>query len=109
MFIYLAHSMQPKTPIVDMRPYKVYGISGVLGVLLFLLLTNFMGHVQLPLFSALQTVIDLPIAIAIALFVSAAPAAIVHTRIATRKALLSFTQTCFSSICSICGEKGKQA
>ena len=26
LFIYLAHSMQPKTPMVEMRPYKIFGI-----------------------------------------------------------------------------------
>ena len=86
MFIYLAHSMQPKTPIVDMRPYKVFGICGVIGIILFLLLTNFMGAVSVPFFSSLQTIIDLPVAIAIALFVATFPAAIVHIKIAKEKA-----------------------
>ncbi|TRO49384.1 hypothetical protein E2P47_01370, partial [Candidatus Bathyarchaeota archaeon] len=81
MFIYLAHSMQPKTPITEMRPYKVFGICAVIGVALLLLLTNFMGYVNIPGISSLQTVIDLPIAVAIALFVATAPAAIVHERL----------------------------
>jgi len=68
MFIYLAHSMQPKTPIVDMRPYKVFGVCGVIGIMLFLLLTNFMG--TMIIFSGIETIIDLPVAIAIALFVA---------------------------------------
>ena len=82
LFIYLAHSMQPKTPLVDMRPYKVFGVSSVLAIIVFLLLTNFMGTTQLPIFSTLQTLgVDLPVAIAVALFISAAPAAVVHVRL----------------------------
>ncbi|MEM3000008.1 MAG: type II secretion system F family protein [Candidatus Bathyarchaeia archaeon] len=86
MFIYLAHSMQPKTPVVDMRPYKVYGTCGAVGIVLFLLLTNFMGFVPLPLFSSLAEVADLPVAIAVALVVATAPAAIVHIKLAKEKA-----------------------
>ena len=85
MFIYLAHSMQPKTPIVDMRPYKVFGVCSIIATVLFLLLTNFMGAVPLPFFSSLQTVIDLPVAIAISLFVATAPAAIVYTKLSSEK------------------------
>lgn len=86
MFIYLAHSMQPKTPVTEMRPYKVFGICGIMGIVLFLLLTNFMGYMQIPFFSSLQTVIDLPVAIAITLFVITAPAAVVYSKISTKKA-----------------------
>jgi hypothetical protein len=50
--------MQPKTPITDMRPYKVFGICGIIGIILFLLLTNFMGAVVI--FSGIETIIDLP-------------------------------------------------
>ena len=85
MFIYLAHSMQPKTPITDMRPYKVFGVCGVIGIIMFLLLTNFMGLVDIPVFSGLQAFIDLPTAIAVALFVATAPAAIVHMKLAKEK------------------------
>ena len=82
LFIYLAHSMQPKTPLVDMRPYKVFGISSVIGVIVFLMLTNFMGMIQLPIFTSLQAWgIDFPIAISVGLFISAAPAGIVHMRL----------------------------
>jgi flagellar protein FlaJ len=82
LFIYLAHSMQPKTPMVEMRPYKVFGICSVIAVIVFLLLTNFMGAVQIPFFSALQTWgVDLPVAISVALIISTAPAAIVHIRL----------------------------
>jgi flagellar protein FlaJ len=83
MFIYLAHSMQPKTPLLEMRPYKVFGISSVLAIIVFLLLTNFMGTMHLPIFTELQSIgLDLPIALAVSLFISAAPAAIVYIRLA---------------------------
>lgn len=85
MFIYLAHSMQPKTPIVEKRPYKVFAVCSMIGIFLFLLLTNFLGFIEIPFFSSLQTVIDLPIAISIALFVATAPAAIVHSRLSKKK------------------------
>ena len=86
MFIYLAHSMQPKTPIVEKRPYKVFGICSAIAIVLFLVLTNFMGIVYVPIFSSFQTIIDLPVAIAITLFVATAPAAIVHSRLSRKKA-----------------------
>jgi flagellar protein FlaJ len=85
MFIYLAHSMQPKTPIVDMRPYKVFGVCSAIAVVLFLLLTSFMGYVQLPLFSAVAQIIDLPTTIALCLFVATAPAAVVNSRISRKR------------------------
>jgi len=81
LFIYLAHSMQPKTPLVDMRPYKIFGISSVVAILVFLILTNFVGMIQLPIITSLQAWgIDFPVAIAVSLIICAAPAAIVHTR-----------------------------
>ncbi|MCJ7713050.1 type II secretion system F family protein, partial [Candidatus Bathyarchaeota archaeon] len=86
MFIYLAHSMQPRTPLVDMRPYKVFGICGAIGLALFLIVTNFMGLTAIPFITSIQTVIDLPVAISIGLFVSTAPSAFVHMRLARRKA-----------------------
>ena len=86
MFIYLAHSMQPKTPVVDMRPYKVFGICSIIAVVIFMLLTNFLGFVSVPFFSSLQTIVDLPVAIAVTLFIATAPAAIVHMKLAKEKA-----------------------
>jgi len=86
MFIYLAHSMQPKSPMVEMRPYKVFGVCSVIGMLLLLLLTNFMGYMEVPFFSSLQTMIDLPIAVSIALFVTTAPAAAVHSKLSKKRA-----------------------
>jgi len=85
LFIYMAHSMQPKTPIVDMRPYKVFAVCGAVAAVLFLLLTGFMGAVEVPFFSSLRTLIDLPTAIAISLFVATAPAAIVHMKLSKEK------------------------
>jgi Archaeal flagella assembly protein J len=82
MFIYLAHTMQTKTPQNDTRPYKVYGVSCVIAAVVFLLLTNFMGLVQLPIFTQLQALgLDLPVALAVSLCISAAPAAILHIRL----------------------------
>jgi flagellar protein FlaJ len=85
MFIYLAHSMQPKTPVVEMRPYKVFGVCSVIAILFFLLVTNFMGYVYIPLFASLQTFIDLPVAIALTLFMATAPAAVVHSRLSKKR------------------------
>ena len=86
VFIYLAHEMQPKTPVVETRPYKVFGICSVGAVVLLMLLTNFMGLIDVPFLRPLQTVVDLPIAISIALFVATAPAAVVHSRLSKKKA-----------------------
>jgi flagellar protein FlaJ len=85
MFIYLAHSMQPKTPITDMRPYKVYGICGVIAIVVFLILTSFVGMVDLPFMASIQTVIDMPVAITAALFIATAPAAVVYMRLNKKK------------------------
>lgn len=85
VFIYLAHSMQPKTPVVDMRPYKVFGICSVVAIVLFLLLTDFMGYISIPFFSGLRSMVDLPIAIAVALFVATAPAAIVYAKLSKKR------------------------
>jgi archaeal flagellar protein FlaJ len=86
MFIYLAHSMQPKTPIIEMRPYKVFGVCSIIAVAVLMLLTNFMGFTSITAISSIQTIIDLPLALAITLFVATAPAAIVHMRLAKEKA-----------------------
>ena len=85
MFIYLAHSMQPKTPVTDMRPYKVFGVCSVFAIVLFLVLTSFVGAVNIPVLTGLQTVIDMPVAIAISLCVATAPAAIVYMRLNSKK------------------------
>jgi flagellar protein FlaJ len=84
MFIYLAHSMQPKTPITEMRPYKVFGMSTIIAVAILLVLINFAS-----------SIIDLPIAVAITLFVATAPAAIVHQKLANKKASMEQGLTSF--------------
>ena len=86
VFVYLAHSLQPKTPIVEMRPYKVFGICSAIAIFVFLLLTDFMGAVHLPIFSNLIAYgLDLPIALTVALFITVAPAAFVDMKLTTAK------------------------
>jgi flagellar protein FlaJ len=86
LFVYLAHSMQPKTPVVEMRPYKVFGVCSVVAIILFLCLTNFMGAIPLPFFSALPAIgLDLPVVVAICLVVATAPAAVVNMKLSKVK------------------------
>jgi flagellar protein FlaJ len=85
MFIYLAHSMQPKTPVTEMRPYKVFGVCAVVAVVVFMLLTNCLGFASLPLFTELQAFVDLPIALSVALVIATAPAAFVSMKLSTHK------------------------
>ncbi len=80
LFVYLAHSMQPKTPVTDMRPYKVFGICAVIAVAAFMLLTGFMGVMVIPFIT-----VDMPLAAAIALFISSFPAAMVQMKLAKQK------------------------
>jgi flagellar protein FlaJ len=84
VFIWMAHGMQPKTPISEYRPYKVYALSSAIAVLILLLLTGFFGMLQTPL-QFLANLVDLPIAVSITLIVSVVPPAIVHQKIAGRK------------------------
>jgi flagellar protein FlaJ len=81
VFLYLAHGMQPKTPISELRPYKVYAVSSAVGVLLLLLFTGFFGMLATPL----DGLVDLPIAVSITLIVSVVPPAIVYQKIASKK------------------------
>jgi flagellar protein FlaJ len=76
MFVYLAHSMQPKTPVTEMRPYKIFVICTIAGMAMFffLFLNGSFGLLS-----------RLPVAIAIALFISAAPAAVVHGRLSSKR------------------------
>ncbi len=76
MFVYLAHSMQPKTPVTEMRPYKVFAVSTVAGMALFLFLF---------LSGSFGLLSQMPVAIAIGLFISAAPAAVVHGKLSSKK------------------------
>jgi len=84
VFIWMAHGMQPKTPISEYRPYKVYALSSAIGVVILLLLTGFFGMIQTPL-QFLANLVDLPIAVSITLIVSVVPPAIVHQKIASRR------------------------
>ena len=86
VFVYLAHSMQPKSPLIETRPYKVMAICSVPAIILFLLLTNFMGAIPVPFFSSLSAIVDLPVAVTIALFVATAPAAVINIRLSRKKA-----------------------
>ena len=81
VFLYLAHGMQPKSPLNEWRPYKVYAISSAVGIVFLLLLTGFFGMIQTPI----QNFVDLPVAVAITLIISVVPPAIVHQKIAGRK------------------------
>jgi flagellar protein FlaJ len=85
VFIYLAHNMQPRTPVTEWRPYKVFGISCVAAFFVFFLLTGFVGMIQIPVISALQGIVDLPVAIAITLFITVAPAALVQGKLSRKR------------------------
>jgi len=76
MFVYLAHSMQPKTPVTEMRPYKVFAVCAVAGMSLFLFLF---------LSGSFGILSKMPVALALGLFVSAAPAAVVHGKLSSKK------------------------
>lgn len=86
VFIYLAHSMQPKTPVTEWKPYKVFGVSCVVAILVFFMLTGFGGTVQIPLLSGVQGIVDLPTAVAVTLFITVAPAALVQGRLSRKRA-----------------------
>jgi len=76
MFVYLAHSMQPKTPVTEMRPYKVFAVCTVAGMALFAFL--FLG-------GGFGILSQMPVALALGLFISAAPAAVVHGKLSSKK------------------------
>jgi len=82
VFLYLAHGMQPKSPLSEYRPYKVYALSSAIAIVILMLLTGFFDMIPTPL----QNLVDLPIAVAITLIVSVVPPALVHQKIAGRKA-----------------------
>jgi len=79
VFLYLAHGMQPKSPLSEWRPYKAAALSSVIAALVFMLLTGFLGMIPMPVF------VDLATAVSITLFLATMPPAIVHYRIASRK------------------------
>ena len=76
MFVYMAHSMQPKTPVTEMRPYKVFAVCTIAGMLLFafLFLSGSFGILS-----------KMPVALALGLFISVAPAAVVHGKLSSKK------------------------
>jgi flagellar protein FlaJ len=76
MFVYMAHSMQPKTPVTEMRPYKVFAVCTVAGILLFALLF---------LSGSFGILSKMPVALALGLFISVAPAAVVHGKLSSKK------------------------
>ena len=76
MFVYLAHSMQPKTPVTEMRPYKVFAVCTAAGMALFLFLF---------LSGSFGVLSQMPVALALGLFISAAPAAVVHGKLSSKK------------------------
>jgi flagellar protein FlaJ len=81
IFIYLAHDMQPKTPINDWRPYKVAAASTAVAAVIFFFLNGLFGLIQ-----GFPTFADLPTSISIALVVMCVPPAIVHSKLASKKA-----------------------
>jgi flagellar protein FlaJ len=76
MFVYLAHSMQPKTPVTEMWPYKVFAVCTAAGMALFLFLF---------LSGSFGVLSQMPVALALGLFISAAPAAVVHGKLSSKK------------------------
>ncbi len=86
VFIYLAHGMQPKTPLTDWRPYKAFGICIAIAVVVLILLTNFMGIFYVPFLAPIASIVDLPTAVAIALVITSAPPAIIQIRLSSEKA-----------------------
>jgi flagellar protein FlaJ len=86
VFIYLAHGMQPKTPITDWRPYKAFGICSAVAVAVLALLTNFFGMAPVPFLAPIANLIDLPTAVSIALVITSGPPAIIQMRLSGEKA-----------------------
>ncbi|UCB59655.1 MAG: type II secretion system F family protein [Candidatus Bathyarchaeota archaeon] len=85
VFIYLAHGMQPKSPITDWRPYKAFGVCIIIALAVLMLLTNFFGLFPLPFLTPLTNLVDIPTAVSIALVISAAPPAIIQIRLSSEK------------------------
>ena len=85
VFIYLAHDMQPKSPVTEWRPYKVAALSSAAAGFIFVMLTGFVGMVQIPGLEMLRNVVDLPTAMAISLFTATMPAAIVYSKLSRKR------------------------
>lgn len=86
VFIYLAHGMQPKSPITDWRPYKTFGICAAIGAAVLVILTNFMGIAPVPFLAPISALVDIPTAVAITLIISSAPPAIIQIKVSSEKA-----------------------
>ena len=86
VFIYLAHGMQPKSPITDWGPYKVFGMCAAIAAAVLVLLTNFFGVMPVPFLAPLAGIVDIPTAVAIALVISSGPPAIVQLKASAEKA-----------------------
>jgi flagellar protein FlaJ len=86
VFIYLAHGMQPKSPVTDWRPYRVFGICLLAATATLMILTNFVGLMPLAFLTPITTIIDTPTAVAISLIISTGPPAIVQMRLSREKA-----------------------
>jgi flagellar protein FlaJ len=80
VFIYLAHGMQPKTPVTDMRPYKVFAVSIAASIPILFLFTGFFGLVTTPF----DRLIDMPTAVGIFLIAATAPAALMRGKISRK-------------------------
>ncbi len=85
VFIYLAHGMQPKSPITDWRPYKAFGICAVAATAVLAVLTNFFGIMPVPFLVPIANAVDLPTAVSIGLVISAGPPAIVQMRLSAER------------------------
>ena len=85
VFIYLAHDIQPKTPITDWRPYKAFGICSLIAFLVFVLLTGFFGMIQVSFFDFLRDIVDLQTAVAITLVISTAAPAVIQGKISRKR------------------------
>lgn len=85
VFIYLAHGMQPKSPITDWRPYKAFGICSAVAAVVLMILTNFFGIMPVSFLAPFASIVDIPTAVSIALVISAGPPAIIHMRVSSEK------------------------
>jgi flagellar protein FlaJ len=77
VFIYLAHDMQPKSPVTDWRPYKVAAVSTAGGVVVFLFLIGFFGMFPI--------IVDLPVAVAVLMVIMCTPPALLYSKVSRRK------------------------
>ncbi len=86
VFIYLAHGMQPKSPVTDWRPYKAFGVCLAAAAVVLAILTNGFGIMPVPFLEPVTQLIDMPTAVAVALIISTGPPAIIQMRLSGEKA-----------------------